>query len=148
MLMFSMAGVCLVIAMLGDAGSCRQNQGAAMKPSAGRNEKLSNGVWGGQHVRAEVIDSGASIEFDCAHGTIDEPIVLDRKGSFDVKGKFTTERGGPTRGDENSQDRVVRYRGQVKEQELSLTIMDAGTKETIDTFALTHGSDGRIRKCR
>lgn len=147
-LMFSLAGVCLGIAMLGDAGSCRQKQGAAMKPPAERNEKLAHGVWGGQHIRAEVTDSGATIEFDCAHGTIDQPIILDVKGRFDVQGKFTTERGGPTRRDEESNDRLVHYVGQLKEQALSLTITDAGTKETIDSFTLTHGSDGRIMKCR
>jgi hypothetical protein len=147
-LLFSLASVCLGIAMLGDAGSCRQKQGAAMKPPAERNDKLANGVWGGQHIRAEVTDSGANLEFDCAHGTIDQPIVMDGKGSFDVKGKFTTERGGPTRRDEESNDRLVRYIGHLNDQALSLTIIDAGTKEKIDRFTLTHGSDGRIMKCR
>src|SRR6266550_7230588 len=132
LLMFSLIGVCLGFTMLGDSRSCRPKQGAAVKPPVERNDKLANGVWGGQHIRAEVTDSGANIEFDCAHGAIDQPIVLDGKGSFDVKGKFTPEHGGPTRRDEESNDRLVRYVGQVKGQTLTLTITDAGTKETID----------------
>ncbi len=148
LLMFSLIGVCHGFTMLGDGGSCRPKQGAAVKPPVERNDRLANGVWGGQHIRAEVTDSGAVIEFDCAHGVIDQPIVLDGKGGFDVKGKFTPERGGPSRKDEASNDRLVRYVGQVKDQALTLTITDTATKETIDSFTLTHGSDGRIMKCR
>src|SRR6266850_1056540 len=139
--------VCL-LAILGDGGSCHTKKGTVNKAPVEINDRLANGVWGGQHIRAEVTDSGTDIEFDCAHGTIDQPIVLDAKGSFDVKGKFTPERGGPIRRDEKSNDRLVRYVGQVKDQAMTLTIRDAGTKETIDSFSLTHGSDGRIRKCR
>jgi hypothetical protein len=147
MLTFTSIAVCL-LAILGDSGSCHTKKGVVKKAPVETNDKLARGVWGGQHIRAEVTDSGADIEFDCAHGTIDQPIVLDGKGSFDVKGKFTPERGGPVRRDEKSNDRLVRYVGQVKDQELTLTITNAGTKETIDSFTLTHGSDGRIMKCR
>jgi hypothetical protein len=146
-LTFASIGICL-LAILGDSSSCRTKQGAVNKAPMANNDKLANGVWGGQHIRAEVTDSGADIEFDCAHGTIDQPIVLDGKGSFDVKGKFNTEHPGPVRKDEESNDRLARYVGHVKDQELTLTITDAGTKETIGSFTLTHGSDGRIRKCR
>ena len=146
-LTFASIGICL-LAILGDSGSCRTKEGAVNKAPVENKDKLATGVWGGQHIRAEVTDSGADIEFDCAHGKIDQAIVLDGKGSFDVKGKFTTEHGGPTRRDEDGNDRLARYVGRVKDQELSLTITDAGTKETIGSFTLTHGSDGRIRKCR
>ncbi len=146
-LTFASIGICL-LAILGDSGSCRTKEAAVNKAPVERNDKLATGVWGGQHIRAEVTDRGADIEFDCAHGAIDQPIVLDGKGSFDVKGKFNTEHPGPVRKDEESNDRLARYVGHVKDQELTLTITDAGTKETIGSFTLTHGSDGRIMKCR
>ena len=146
-LTFTSIAICL-LAILGDSGSCRTKEVTANKTPVETTNKLATGVWGGQHIRVEVTDSGADIEFDCAHGTIDQPIVLDGKGKFDVEGKFTTERGGPTRRDQKSNYRLVRYVGQVKEQALALTITDAGTKETIDSFTLTHGSDGRLMKCR
>ena len=146
-LTFTSIAVCL-LAILGDSGSCRTKEGTANKAPVETTNKLATGVWGGQHIRVAVTDSGADIEFDCAHGTIDQPIVLDGKGAFDVEGKFTTERGGPTRRDQKANYRLVRYVGQVKEQALTLTITDAGTKETIDSFTLTHGSDGRLMKCR
>jgi hypothetical protein len=134
--------------MLGNAGSCRPKEGAVMKPPVQGNEKLPTGMWGGQHIRTEVTDKGASLEFDCAGGTIDAPIVLDGKGNFDIKGKFVAEHAGPVRreGDENS--RAVRYVGSLKNGELTLKVSDAKTKEDLGTFTLTHGSDGRVRKCR
>jgi hypothetical protein len=147
LLTFTSIAICL-LAILGDSGSCRTKDGAVNKAPVETNDKLPGGVWGGQHIRAEVTDSGADIEFDCAHGTIDQPIVLDSKGSFDVNGIFTPERGGPVRRNQKSNDRLVRYLGQVKNQELTLTITDAGTKETIDSFTLTHGNEGRVMKCR
>jgi hypothetical protein len=147
LLTFTSIAVCL-LAILGDSGSCRTKDGAVNKAPVETNDKLAKGVWGGQHIRAEVTDTGADIEFDCAHGMIDQPIVLDSKGGFDVQGKFTPERGGPVRRNQKSNDRLVRYLGQVKNQELTLTITDAGTKETIDSFTLTHGNEGRVMKCR
>jgi hypothetical protein len=147
-LMFSLTGVCLVLTMLGNGGSCRPKEGAVMKAPVEKNDKLQTGVWGGQHIRAEVTDRGAAIEFDCANGAIDEPITLDDKGSFDVKGKFAAEHGGPIRRDEEDNGRSVRYVGQVKDKELTLTISDLNTKENLGSFTLTLGSDGRLMKCR
>lgn len=123
------------------------SEGAAKVPME-RNDRLAIGIWGGEHIRLEVTDSGADIEFDCAHGSIDQLIALDSRGSFDVKGKYTPQHGGPIRRDEESNDRLVRYVGLVKDQELTLTISNDNPKETIGTFTLTHGSEGSVMKCR
>lgn len=119
-----------------------------MKDPVGGNGKLANGVWGGQHIRFEVTDKGAVIEFDCANGTIDVPITLDDKGGFDVKGKFAAEHAGPTRRDEEDNGRAVRYVGRVSDKELTLAISDLSTKENLGSFTLTHGNEGRLMKCR
>jgi hypothetical protein len=147
-LMFSLTGVCLVLTMLGNGGSCRPKEGPVMKDPVGSNQKLANGVWGGQHIRAEVTDKGVVIEFDCAHGSIDGPITLDGRGSFDVKGKFASEHGGPTRRNERDNSRAIRYVGRVSNKELTLTLSDLNTKEDLDSFTLTLGSEGRLMKCR
>jgi hypothetical protein len=113
-----------------------------------KTDKLPAGVWGGQHVRAEVNDAGAALEFDCARGSIAQAIMLDGNGKFDVAGKFATEHAGPVQRDEESNDRPVRYSGSLKDQEMTLTITDTNTKEVIGTFTLKHGSEGRLMKCR
>src|SRR5215467_1787727 len=52
-------------------------------PEAG---KVARGTWGGDHVRLEVGEKRAELEFDCAHGSIGDSIPLDDQGRFEIKG--------------------------------------------------------------
>lgn len=128
--------------MLGNGGACHMRGGASS------SDKLTNGVWGGEHIRAEVTDRGMDIEFDCAHGAIEQLIKLDGEGAFDLAGKYSPQHPGPTRRDEENSETSVRYVGRVTGEELTLTISDPNKKETIGTFTLRHGNEGRVRKCR
>jgi hypothetical protein len=145
--MFPLLGACLLFTMLGDRSACGTKGGAINETPVERNDKLATGLWGGEHIRAEVTDKGAEIEFDCAHGAIEEAIVLNSNGGFDVSGKFSPQHGGPVRNDEVSKGISVRYIGRVQDSALTLTIVNAATKETIGDFTLTHGSEGRLKKC-
>ena len=145
--MFPLLGACLLFMMLGERGACGTKGGAINKTPVERDDKLATGIWGGEHIHAEVTDKGAEIEFDCAHGTIEEAIVLNGKGGFEVSGKFVPQHGGPVRKDEVSKGISVRYIGRVQDSELTLTIVNTDTKETIGDFTLKHGSEGRLRKC-
>jgi len=146
--MFSLIGACLLFTILGDRSACGSRGDAISKNPVERNDRLPAGIWGGDHIRAEVTDGGAEIEFDCAHGVIAEAIALNSKGGFDVPGKYAPEHGGPVRDDETSKAISVRYVGAMRDSKLSLTIINGDTKETIGTFTLTHGNDGRVMKCR
>ena len=146
-LIFPLMSACLLFTILGGRGACGTNGGAVNKTPAQKNDKLATGVWGGDHIRAEVTDKGAEIEFDCAHGVIEDAIMLNGKGGFDVSGKLAPQHGGPVRDNEESKGISVHYVGTVKDSELTLTIINTDTKETIGDFTLTHGSEGRIRKC-
>ncbi len=146
-LIFTLPALCILFAVFGESGSCRDKQGASTKAPAEQNGRLANGVWGGEHIRLEVTDGGANIEYDCAHSTIDEPIALDSKGNFEVKGKYSPEHAGPIRDDEGDSS-SVRYAGHAKDGEMTLTITIPDKKETIGNFSLTHGSEGRLMKCR
>ena len=147
-LIFPSLAVCVLFTFVGEGGSCRNKEAAVSKAPVESNNRLAKGVWGGQHIRLEVTDSGANIEFDCANSTIDGPIMLDRQGKFDVRGKYTPEHGGPIRRDEESNSYSVRYAGHASDKELTLTITIPDKKETIGTYNLTHGSEGRLMKCR
>ena len=142
-----LAIVCVVLAMTAHGGSCNSAGTNSKSASPHRGEALANGIWGGEHIRAEVTDRGAEIEFDCAHGNIPQQVLLDSSKQFDAGGTFSPEHAGPIRDDENN-SRPVRYKGSVTEQAMTLTITDSKTKEIIDTFTLTLGNEGRIRKCR
>ncbi len=146
--MFPLIGACLLFTILGDRGGCGTKGGAINKTPVETNNKLPNGIWGGDHIRAEVTDRGAEIEFDCAHGAIEGAIALNAWGDFDVPGKYAPEHGGPVRNDETSKAISVRYVGSLRDSEISLTIINTEKKETIGAFTLTHGNDGRVMKCR
>ncbi len=52
------------------------------------------GAWGGEGVALQVTVEGGNLEFDCAVGTIDEPIEGGGR-SFTLDGTFTLGFGGP-----------------------------------------------------
>jgi len=141
-------GVFLLALWLFAPGSSCRSMGSGTSSLQDKEERLSTGVWGGQHIRAQVTEGGAEIEFDCARGTIPKQITLNSSHEFDLSGTFSPEHGGPVRNDESTTGRPARYKGTVAQQELTLTISDAKTKEVIGTFTLRFGNEGRLMKCR
>src|SRR5688572_20800810 len=84
--------------------------GAATCP-ADIPDRVPNGAWGGDHIGIAVTDSGATIEYDCAAGTIREPLRLDRSGRFQWQGIHYPGQGGPIRIDEPPKALSARYSG-------------------------------------
>jgi hypothetical protein len=82
-----------------------------------------------------------------ASGTIDEPLLLDGRGHFDVKGTHRREHGGPIRIDEQRAGRPARYIGSLEGRALTITVTVTDTQETIGTFRLTHDQEPHIVKC-
>jgi hypothetical protein len=104
-------------------------------------------VWGGDHIEMEVTRAGARLEFDCAHGTIDEPLRADPQGAFKLKGTFTPERGGPTR-DDNAPAPKATYSGTINETAMSLKVVVEGGDAQGTSYELTRDRRGNVRKCR
>jgi hypothetical protein len=119
----------------------------ASSPSgASRLDRVPSGQWGGEHVRLTVGEAGATVEFDCAHGTLDEPLVLDASGHFDVKGSLVGE-AGPIRKDDAGSSRPARYRGHTDGEHMTLEVtVDEG--ESAGTFSLAKGGSAKLVKCR
>ena len=105
------------------------------------------GRWGGLHISLELTAEGGTIEYDCAYGMIDGPVVPDREGRFEAAGTHTAERGGPVREGEEKQRRPARYRGKVSGKTLTLTVTLTDSNEEIGTFTLTRGAVPRLMKC-
>jgi hypothetical protein len=106
-------------------------------------------IWGGDHVEMEVSAKGARLEFDCAHGTIDEAIKPDAKGAFTAKGTFTPERGGPAREDEESRAVKAIYSGRVEKDTMRLQIVvTAGQDRDEQEYVLVRNQRGSVFKCR
>ncbi len=108
---------------------------------------VPEGTWGGPHVRLQVREGGAEIEFDCAHGEIGAALTTDAEGRFDLPGTFARE-GGPVHVGRERSGRPARYSGRIEGQTLTLTVRLTDTDQALDTFTLTHNSEGRLWKCR
>jgi len=119
---------------------------ACSNPTAA-GDRVRAGQWGGQHVALDVAESGARIEYDCAHGTLDAPLDLDRDGRFEVDGTHVRERGGPQREGEQPAAYKARYSGRVEGRSMTLTVTLPESGESVGTFTLTFGTAGRLTKC-
>jgi hypothetical protein len=124
---------------------------AAIAGTSPPKEKALTGNWGGPHISLEIAGETARIEYDCAHGTIDGPIALDREGRFEAAGTHAAERGGPMREGEEDPSQPARYRGKVMGKTLTLTVTligsGNGSGEEVGTFTLTRDAAARLVKC-
>lgn len=114
--------------------------------SATRMQQIPAGVWGGDHVRLEVGSKSASIEYDCAHGVIEGPLVIDAKGRFNLRGTHTPERGGPVRSDETPRRLPANYVGSITGNKMTLTLKLADSED--ETFTLEKGKEANLFKCK
>lgn len=108
---------------------------------------LPIGLWGGEHLRLLVTRSGGELEFDCAAGVIEEPIVLNDRGRFEARGSYTPEHGGPGHDGRPASVRA-RYAGAVVSDTMKLTVTDERSRTLIGTFQLKRGADTLLAKCR
>jgi hypothetical protein len=107
---------------------------------------ISKGLWGGQHISMQVGAKSATIEYDCATGVIDGPLLVDAVGEFDLRGTHRTERGGPIRADESSKGPPAIYTGSIQGNKMTLTVK-VGDLEP-ETFTLEKGKEGELVKCK
>ena len=109
-------------------------------------QRIPTGVWGGQHINIEVGEKSATVEYDCASGVINGPLVVDGDGSFKLQGTHKMERGGPIRAGDDSKGQPATYTGSIKGKTMTLTLK-VGDGEP-ETFTLEQGKEGRLVKCK
>jgi hypothetical protein len=107
-----------------------------------------NGMWGSEHIALSLDKNGASLEYDCAHGTIGESMKLDTKGRFDVTGRHIREHGGPIVRGEKSDNHPAHYTGQVNGEKMVITITLTDTHETVGTYTVVYGQQPKLFKCK
>jgi len=125
--------------------------GTAYSVIGGKPRKMQTipaGNWGGSSIRIEIDGSQATIEYDCANGTITGPLKLDRNGKFSLPGTHVREHPGPVRLDDERRGEPARFSGWTDGKKMTLTVTLIKGNQEIGTFTLMHGEDGRIRKCR
>lgn len=124
------------LALLGVASCARVSTGP-----------LPPGEWGGQHIGLTVLDRGAALEYDCASGSIDEPLLIDSRGDFLAVGTHTRGHGGPARIDEVPDRHPARYAGSTDGKTMTLTVTLSDSGELLGTFNLVRGASPSVFKC-
>ena len=108
--------------------------------------RISTGMWGGPHISMKVGAKSATIEYDCANGVINGPLVIDANGNFKLRGTHRAEHGGPIRADESDAGSSATYTGSIKGNQMTLTLK-IGDGEP-ETFTLEKGKEGELFKCK
>jgi hypothetical protein len=112
---------------------------------------VADGVWGGDHASLSVSDM-PTVEFDCAHGTLQAPLALDSAGHFDVQGTFAQDQpsvpiivGGPA---QTTPSQSADYAGMTDGRTLTFSVTVTPSSQTLGPFALTLGQPARLLKCQ
>jgi hypothetical protein len=129
----------LVVAgiLLSAAGPCAADLAGPVAPSE----------WGGDHVGLIVLATGGTLEYDCASGTIDQPVVAATNGNFIAQGTHTIGHGGPIMVGEIPDRHPARYDGWTdgETMRLSVTLTDTGQK--LGEYTLVRGQSPHVFKC-
>jgi hypothetical protein len=115
------------------------------------NKKMSNsivGLWSGKHITLEISENGATVDYDCAKGSIGKKISLSKTSSFSIIGEYSEEHGGPVRIDEQPEIVTVVYSAQIVGKKMSLTVKRKDNNKLIGKFTLYYGRESYLTKCR
>ena len=104
------------------------------------------GDWGGTHVGLKLNAAGGTLDYDCAAGTIDGPVVMQPDGTLDAIGMHTPGWGGPERVGEVRPSYRTRYSGSVRGDRMILQ----GRVENgvlLGPFTLVRGAEPVLMRC-
>ena len=104
------------------------------------------GAWGGPHIGLTIGAARTEIQYDCADGAIEGPILPDTDGRFSVEGIHRPGHGGPAIQDEVLPTYLVRFVGTVRGAKMTLT----GRVENgvlLGPFTLVRGAEPGIFRC-
>lgn len=80
------------------------------------------GQWGGRHVGLDMDQANGRLDYDCAAGTIDGPLVSDRAGRFSADGRHMPGTGGPVRIGVTPPSFPAHYSGSVHGDTMTLVV--------------------------
>ena len=87
------------------------------------------------------------LEYDCAAGTIDEPVRPDSAGRFSVRGTHTPGHGGPERVGEEVQRLPANYEGRVSGSRMTLSVRVIASGLELGPFTIERDARPVIMRC-
>lgn len=105
------------------------------------------GSWGGRGVALTLQEDGGRLEYDCAAGTIDGPLLPDAAGRFAAQGTHTPGLGGPARSGDPPPSYPARYSGTVRGGEMRLEVEVPARGFSLGSFTLRRGEQAMLLRC-
>lgn len=110
-------------------------------------DRSLTGRWGGQHVGLDMGAASGRLDYDCAAGTIDQPLNADSVGRFIAIGTHTPGQGGPDRVGYSPPSYPARYSGSVRGDVLTLTVDVPAINARIGPYALRQDAEPILLRC-
>ena len=104
------------------------------------------GRWGGDHVGLELTPSGGTLDYDCAAGRIDGPVLPRADGTFQAFGIHTPGTGGPERVGVVPPSHSARYDGSLRGDSMTLQVR-VETGVLVGPFTLRRGAEPLLMRC-
>jgi len=105
------------------------------------------GSWGGRGVALTLDARQGRLEYDCAAGTIDGPLLPDALGRFIATGTHTPGLGGPERIDRPPASFPARYTGTVRGDAMRLEVDVPARDLHLGPFTLRRGAEAVLLRC-
>jgi hypothetical protein len=129
-----------------DSGAAFSRPSPRILSPRGSGAPLATGTWGGDQAELVVTTSGASTRLFCAHGAIEQPILLDSSGRFEAGG-YSVFEGGPTPIDDTPFRRPAIYSGSSDGKTMTLTVTLPTQNQKLGPFTLVFGQGTTLRPC-
>lgn len=111
--------------------------GACQSPVAAGGVMLT-GQWGSEQGRFTATQVSTAFNGACGAGSTTEPIMLDKKGRFDLTGSY---------GAAGTAQAPVRFRGTVGSKTLTLRVQRADSSEAVAPIVLNLGQQPALATC-
>lgn len=105
------------------------------------------GTWGGEGIQLVLEPSGGTMEFDCAAGTMDVPLIPRKDGSFTVQGTWTRGHGGPAREGEEPEVLATIWSGDIEGKRMAIAGRVLAEDLILGPYQLFKDADGLLRRC-
>jgi hypothetical protein len=113
--------------------------------AVGQGPTTLSGTWGGPGIGLVLEGGLGTVEYDCASGTIDQPIPI-AEVPFSVSGTHRTGASGPIRTGQIFTSQRATYTGLAVKQDMTLNVkLEDGTE--LGPFKLTQGAPPQINRC-
>jgi hypothetical protein len=89
----------------------------------------------------------STVEYECAAGTITEPLRVDAAGRFEAGGWHANVTGGPIEPTPQTKSLRAFYTGRVDGSRMEITVILTKTGDEVGQFELAYGQEPHLERC-